>query len=471
MNGAYPKTQRILILGGGFGGVYAALHLEKAFAAQDDVEVVLVNQDNYLLFSPMLAEVSSSSIEAKHIAPPIRAFFRKVRFRDSRVRAIDLENRVIHARHCQRCAPYALEFDHLVLALGSRTHFHGLPGVEENALPLKTLTDAMVLRNHVIDVLEHADMETDPELRRELLTVVVAGAGFAGVEAAAELNDFFHWANRFYPNVQPKEVRVILVASGARVLPGLHEDLAAYAHRLLVRRGVEVRLGTAVTRASSGGIDLQDGSHIPTRTLVWTAGVAPNSLLERLPLQKERARIVVNDFLEVSGYPGVWAIGDCAYSPDPKSGLPYPPTAQHAVRQGRHVAENIVATLQGRPKKPFTFSSLGQLVPLGRRSAIAEILGFKCRGFLAWWLWRTIYLYKLPGLERKIRVALDWTLDLFLPRDIVLLKVFLKMRQQEKVTEGFPVSGHDDQILTSAGGRVPLAKGYPAKERNHDYPV
>ena len=428
-------TQRILILGGGFGGLYAALHLEKAFAREENVEIKLINQDNFLLYSPMLPEVASSGIEAKHIISPIRAFFRKVRFMDSKVAAIDFEKRVVQASHCPECMDFSLEFDHLVLALGSVTSFHGLPGVEENALPLKTLSDAMALRNHVIDLLEHADIYMDAELRKQLLTVVVAGAGFAGVEVVAELNDFLQRAKRFYPNIRAEEVRMVLVAAGSRILPLIAEDLAAYAHGALLRRGVEVRLDAAVSRASSVGVDLQDGGQIPTRTLVWTAGIAPNPLLSDLPCRKERGRIVVNEYLEVPEYPGIWAIGDCVHLPDPNTGRPYPPTAQHAVRQGRQVAKNIVAAIRGRPKRPFAFSSLGQLVPLGRRSAIAEILGFKFRGFFAWWLWRTIYLGKLPGLERKIRVAIDWTLDLFLPRDIVLLKAFLKASREEKIAE------------------------------------
>ncbi len=410
--------------------MYAALRLEKAFAREESVEVTLINRDNYLLFSPMLPEVASSSIEAKHIITPIRAFFRKVRFMDSEVETIDFEKRVVHASHCPECMDYSLEFDHLVLALGSVTSFHGLPGVAENALPLKTLGDAMAIRNHVIDLLEHADIIMDAEMRKQLLTVVVAGAGFAGVEAAAELHDFLLRAKRFYPNIRAEEVRMVLVTAANRILPLIAEDLAAYAHRVLLRRGVEVRIETAVSRASSDGVDLQDGSRIPTRTLVWTAGISPDPLLPGLPCRKERGRIVVNECLEVPEYPGIWAIGDCAYVVDPKTSRPYPPTAQHAVRQGRRVAENIIASIRGRPKKPFAFSSFGQLVPLGRRSAIAEILGFKCRGFFAWWLWRTIYLSKLPGLERKIRVAIDWTLDLFLPRDIVLLKTLLKKRRE-----------------------------------------
>lgn len=426
MSTAPRRAQRIVILGAGFGGIKTALHLEKVFAREKGAEVILVNQDNYMLFSPMLPEVTSGGIEASHITAPIRAFFRKVRFRDSRVNAVDLENRVVRVSHCPGCPEHDLEFDHLVLALGSVISFYGLPGVKECALPLKTLGDAMALRNHVIDMLENADIETDPEQRRRLLTVVVAGAGFAGVEVAAELQDFLRRARRFYPKIRAEETRMVLVDLESRILPGIAEGLADYAHKTLARRGVEIHLKTGISRASSGGIHLGDGSHIPTETLVWTAGVAPNPLLELLPFRKERGRIAVNEFLEVPGHLGVWALGDCAWLPDPKTGRPYPPTAQHAVRQGRTVGENIAAAIRGRPKKSFVFSSMGELVPLGRRSAIADILGFKFRGFFAWWLWRTIYLSKLPGLERKVRVVMDWTLDLFLPRDTVLLKMLLK---------------------------------------------
>ncbi len=430
------KNQRILILGGGFGGIYAALRLEKALAGNKDIEITLINRDNYLLFTPMLPEVSSSSIEAKHIITPIRAFFKKVRFRDSEVESIDLHKREIRARHCPRCPGYTLGFDHLILALGSVTSFYRLPGIEDHALPLKSLPDAMALRNHVIDSLEHADMEPDPDMRRQLLTVVVAGAGLAGVEAAAELYDFLHRAKRFYPHIRSEEVRMVLVDTGKQILPGIPQKLAAYAHKLLAGRGIEVKLETAITSASAGDVELQDGNRISTRTLVWTAGVSSNPLLADLPCGKERGKIVVNDYLEVPEYPGVWAIGDCAHAIDPKTGRPYPAAAQHAVRQGKHAAENIIAALRGRTRKPFLFSSLGQLVPLGRRSAIAEIFGLKFRGFFAWWLWRTIYLGKLPGLERKTRVALDWTLELFFPKDIVLLKTMLKTnRERVKVQE------------------------------------
>lgn len=242
----------------------------------------------------------------------------------------------------------------------------------------------MALRNHVIDSLEHADIEPDPDMRRRLLTVVLAGVGLAGVEAAAELYDFLHRVKRFYPHIGSDQVRMVLVDTGKQIMPSIPQKFAAYAHKRLDRRGIEVKLETAITSASASDVELQDGTRIPTRTLVWTADVSSNPLLAGLSCAKERGKIVVNDYLEVPEYPGVWAIGDCSHAIDPKTGRPHPAAAQHAVRQGKHAAENIIAAMSGRTRKPFLFSSLGQLVPLGRRSAIAEIFGLKFRGFFAW---------------------------------------------------------------------------------------
>ncbi len=421
------RAKRLVILGGGFGGVYAALSLEKIFRRDDNIEIVLLSNENFLLFTPMLPEVPSSSIEAKHIISPIRAFFRKVRFQNSEVHAIDLERRVVMISHCPACRGREIEFDYLVLALGSTTNFYGLPGVAENALPMKTLSDAMSLRNHVIAVLEHADQESDPRTRKAMLTFVVAGGGFAGSETVAELHDFAYTARRFYPNVRPEEVRVVLIHHGPRIMPEISDRLADYALRKLRARGVEVLLNTGVKSASADWVELTDGQIIPTRTLVWTAGVSPHPLLAKLPFQRnKRGQIIVNSYLEVPGAPGVWALGDCAEIPNPDTSQPYPPTAQHAVREGKMVAENVAAFISGGQKKEFRYKPLGMLAALGRRSAVAEICTVRFSGFFAWWLWRTIYLLKLPGLERKVRVAMDWTLDLFFQRDIVLLKLLMK---------------------------------------------
>jgi NADH dehydrogenase len=350
-----------------------------------------------------------------------------VSFQQSAVYAIDLQQRVVRLAHCGKCPPRELEFEHLVLALGSVTNFYDLPGVAEHAFPMKTLGDAMRLRNHIIDLFEHADLESDPARRKAMLTFVVCGGGFAGAETVAELRDFAHTARRYYPNVHPEEVRVILVHAGPRIMPEIGEGLASYALTLLQKRDVHVLLNTAIRRATIGSVELTDSEAIPTHTLIWTAGVSPSPLLATLPCARNtRGQIIVNEDLAVPGAPGVWALGDCAEIPNPTSGQPHPPTAQHAVREGRTVAANIAAAIRGGENTPFSYRPRGMLAVLGRRSAVAEILGFKFSGFFAWWLWRTVYLFKLPGLERKLRVAMDWTLDLFFPRDIVLLQTLMK---------------------------------------------
>jgi NADH dehydrogenase len=421
------KKASIVILGGGFAGVYAALRLEKKFARDDNVEITLISDENFMLFTPMLPEVPSSSIEAKHIVTPLRAFFRKVKFQNKEVQSIDLAGRVVVAAHCPACERNELRFDHLVLALGSKTNFQNIPGLADHAFPMKTLGDAMMLRNHMIDVFEHADLQEDSRTREGMLTFVVAGGGFAGVETVAELRDFALAAQSFYRNVRPQEVRVLLVHSGARILPEIGESLADYALKKLMEKGVEVRLNTRVTSATAEWVDLGTKERIATNTLIWTAGVKPSALLATLPCSKtKQGTIIVNEQLEVPESPGVWALGDCAAVPDPRTGRPYPPTAQNAIRQGELIADNIAACLRNEPKKRFSYRPLGVLACLGRRSAVAEIWRFKFSGFFAWWLWRTIYLFKLPGLERKLRLAMDWTLDLFFRRDIVLLKVFMK---------------------------------------------
>jgi NADH dehydrogenase len=421
----------IIIIGGGFAGVCTALGLEKKFLHDEDVEITLISAENFVLFTPMLPEVPSSSIEAKHIISPLRAFFRKVKFQNKEVHSIDLASRVVVASHCSACELSRLRFDHLVLALGSKTNFHDIPGVAEHAFSMKTLSDAMMLRNHIVDVFEHADLQDDPRAREAMLTFVVAGGGFAGVETVAELKDFAFAAQPFYRNVQPREVKVILIHSGPRILPEIDESLAEYALKKLKERCVEVRLNTRLTCAEHSWVELGDKERIPTRTLIWTAGVKPSALVAGLPVPKTaNGTLTVNGHLEVPGFPGVWALGDCASVPDAKTGEPCPPTAQHATQEGRVVAHNIAASLGGGPKRSFSYKTLGVLASLGRKSAVAQIWRLRFSGFFAWWLWRTIYLFKLPGLERKVRVAMDWTLDLFFHRDIVLLKVFMSEKHR-----------------------------------------
>ena len=419
------RPTRILILGGGFGGVYTALTLEKLLKKEirrGEVELGLVSRENYMVFQPMLPEVISGSIGILDTITPIRRLCPNTNLYTRTIESIDLRHRSVTATAGFGSRQHHLHYDHLVLALGNVTSFAGHPGLAEYALPFKYLGDALALRNRLIHTLEEADIEQDPELRRALLTFVVAGGGFSGVEAVAELNDFVRAAARSFRRVDAGEIRVVLLHAGGLILPELPKSLAEFAQGLLMKRGVEIKLDTLLVGATADSAVLQGGERIPTRTLVSTVPSGPNPLVAMLPLKKERGRVVVDAALGAPEHPGVWAVGDCAYIRDARSGEPCPPTAQHATREAQCVARNIVAALRGEPATPFSFKALGKMGALGRRSAVAEILGFKVSGFLAWWLWRTIYLMKLPGLDRKLRVATDWTLDLVLPPDIVQLK-------------------------------------------------
>ena len=410
---------RVLILGGGFGGMYAALEFERALARGADLDVTLVNRDNFFLFTPMLHEVAASDLDITNIVSPVRKLLRRVTFFHGDIESIDLVNKRVglshgHEEHC-----HSLPYDHLVLALGSTTNFFNLPGLADRALTMKSLDDAIFLRNRLIANLEEADFECCQSFRAPLLNFVVAGGGFAGVETIAGMNDFLREAVRFYPHLREDMLRVILVHPGKVILPELGEKLGAYAHRKLVERNVEVHANCKVTAVTDREVTLSDGTTITTNTLIWTAGTCPNSLLDTLPCTKERGRVLVNEYLEVPEWPGVWAFGDCAVVPNRKTGKPHPPTAQHALRERKVAAQNILATIRGDRKKPFLFSMLGQLAPIGKRTGVANILGVNFSGFIAWWLWRTIYLMKLPRLEKKVRVALDWTLDLLFSKDLV----------------------------------------------------
>ncbi len=415
------RPVRVLILGGGFGGMYAALEFERILAEDDSLEVTLVNEDNFFLFTPMLHEVAASDLDPTTIVNPVRKLLRRVRFFNGRVEKVDLEGRRVLAAHGGSEHPHEFEYDHLVVALGSTTNFFGIPGLAKRALTMRSLADAITLRNRLIQHLEEADFECSIGSRKDLLTIVVAGAGFAGVETVAGVNDFLREAIAHYPNLTEESLRVVLVDPVPEILPELGGRLGPYARRKLTERKVEVLLQTGVRGVTDFGVELSDGTTIPTRLLVWTAGSAPNPLVSALPCMLEKGRLVADDRMRVPGWPGVWALGDCASIQDPKTGKPHLPTAQHALRQGKVLARNVYATIRGEDLTPFRFSTIGQLAAIGRRTGVARIFGFQFSGFLAWWLWRTIYLSKLPRLEKKVRVLLDWSLDLFFSKDLVQL--------------------------------------------------
>ncbi len=413
---------RIVIIGGGFGGVYAARCLEKAMP-ESAASISLVNRENYFVFQPLLPEVISASIGILDTVSPIRRLCPRTSLYVREVERIDLERRVVVLAPGFRPRTLELPYDYLVLAPGTITDFAGMPGLVEHALPFRTLGDALRLRNRAIQVLEEAANETDAEFRRRLLTFVVGGGGFSGVEVIAELNDFLRGAARNFSGLRAEEIRCVLVHSGDRILPEMDPALAAYAQDLLARRGVVMKLKARVKAATQDSVVLNTGETIAARTLISTVPSGPTPLVATLECTKDKGRIVVNPCLEVDGYAGrVWALGDCA-SIRMADGSAAPPTAQHATREAELVAGNIAAAIQGRGQTPFQFAGLGKLGSLGHRSAVAEILGMKISGFPAWFLWRTIYLMKMPGLDRKFRVGLDWLTALVFPPDLVQLRV------------------------------------------------
>jgi NADH dehydrogenase len=438
---------RVLILGGGFGGLYAALQFEKRRDAR--FQVTVVNRENFFLFTPMLHEIAASDLDLTNIVNPVRKMIRHVNFFCGDVDKIDIDKKQVVVSHGFDRHSHMLEYDHLVLALGSVTNFFGLPGVAERALTMKSLGDAIQLRNRLIAHLEEADTECARAERPPLLTFVVAGGGFAGVETIASINDFLRDALPFYPNLKEEMLRIVLVHPVEYILPELGEKLGRYADKKLRERGVEIRSNSKVAAVRPNEIELSDGEKIVSSTLIWTAGISPNPILDLIPCAKERGRIKVNSNLEVEGVDGLWALGDCALVPDLTTGKYCPPTAQHASREGKVVAQNIVASVYGTPKKPFSFKTLGALAAIGRRTGVARILGVNFSGFLAWFLWRGIYWSKLPRLEKKVRVAIDWALDVLFTKDFVQ---FLDQRALAHTQTETGVALWNREHLSVAGG-------------------
>ena len=417
------KRKRVVILGGGFAGVYTAIHLEKALRRRDDLEIVLVNKENYFVFQPMLAEVVSGSIGILDTVSPIRRMLPRTDLHVREIESIDIGTQTVITTPGFIPQPNVIHYDHLVLALGNVTDFRGLRGLPEHAIPFKNLSDALYIRNHVIHALEEAAIEhMNVELRKQLLTFVVAGGGFSGVEVVAELNDFVRQVIRNYPQLNPNDLRVVLLHAQDRILPELDKELALYAQNILTRRGVEILLKTRLEAATGDEAVIAGGIRIPSKTLISTVPSSPNPLIDGLDLPKEKGRLKVDSSLLVQGTTNVWALGDCALVPTVDGGT-CPPTAQFAIRQGKTAAHNILASIQGGEHKAFQFKELGKLGALGHRSAVAQVFGVNVFGFIAWFLWRSIYLMKLPGWGRRMKVAASWTFDLFLPPELVQLKL------------------------------------------------
>ena len=464
-----PRKKRIVILGGGFAGVYAAVYLGKLFSWRElkEIEIVLVNRDNYIVFQPLLPEIISGSVELNHVIAPIRRMAPKAQLYTREVESIDPFARRVTLSPGIRPTSVSLQYDHLVIAMGTRLDYSKIPGMREHATPFKYLSDALYLRNQLVRVLEEAETEPDPEIRSRLLTFVVAGGGFSGVECIAEMNDFLRDAVRAYHNISGGDLRLILLQRGNRILPEVTESLATFAQELLVKRGIEVRLGVGVRAVSARAVIVEDkatgtAETIPTRTTVATVPAGPHPLLTTLPFPQDKGRIIVHQDTQVADWLNVWAIGDCAAIKQ-VDGHISPPTAQHALRQAKTCAENIVASFRGTPKKIFKFTGLGKLGSLGRRSAVAEVFGMRLKGILAWLLWRGVYVTKFPGLDGQLRLLVDWILDAFLPRDITQLRLFHEENvHREHFEKGETIFSNGD-----TGDKVYfIVKGEVTVERN-----
>lgn len=415
------SERRVIIVGGGFGGVTLAQHLERKVSA--DVEIVLISSENHLVFTPMLAEVVARSISPLHMTVVGRQMVRRATWLTAQVIDIDLQSHLV--RYFGEGGEKAsLTYDHLVLACGSVVNMNMMPGLAAYAYPMKTLGDAFYFANDLISRFEEAAVERDAARRRRLLTLVVIGGGFSGVEVAGAITEVANHVPRFYPTLKGAGANIILLQHGNALIPELSApSLSKAAFDELREAGVDVRLNSGAQEVTAAGVRLKSGELIEAATVISTVGTSPNPLIQKLGLPLQRGRLVTNPDMSVPGASNVWALGDCAMIPNARDQRPSPPTAQFAMREAKQLAANLIRTFRGQPTRPFYFKNLGMLASLGNRRAVAEILGVRVSGFIAWLLWRAIYLEKLPSLARKLEVMVDWTWTALFPPNIVQLQM------------------------------------------------
>lgn len=424
------ESKKIIILGSGFAGIEVLKILQKRFTKDGEIEIILVSKDNFLLFTPMLPEVATGMIETRHILTPVRSFCNKASFYQAEVESIDLEGRKIFVRHSigRQSQPVSLhmhiiDYDYLIIALGSEPNFFGIPNIDRHSFTMKDIDDAISVRNHVITILEQANLEyRNRQLCTMLLTFIVVGGGFNGIETVGSLNDYVRGTiKKFYKNINPEDVKIILVDAGKRILDQVDEDLGEYALKRLEEKGVNFMLSTEVKKVTAGRILMKDGNSIPSFSIIWTAGIVTSKLIADLNCKHDKEhRITANKYLEIPGFEGVvYAIGDCASITNPTTGKAYPATAQHAIKQGKVAANNVIFEIKRKgKKKQLDYKIMGMMAEIGRRDGVATIFGIKLRGFLAWWVWRTFYLGKIPTRSKRLKVFLDWTMDLFFKPDV-----------------------------------------------------
>lgn len=424
MQSAQNNNTKILILGGGFAGISVLRQLQKKFRKTPDVKITLVNEDNFFLFTPMLQDIASGTLHPSSISIPLRVFAKNSEFIQASVSSIDLKSKLVAITRKFDGKVKILDFDYLVIALGGRTNFFGNKRIEKNSFTIKTIQDAIAIKSHLINMMEIADNEENRENQQKILSVVVVGAGFAGVEVISELNDFVKDSVKsYYPNVDASNIRMILVSANAGILPELGEELAKKAYQSLEKSGIRIIPNTKAVDAGEDFVFLGNGETIHCATLIWTAGVTIDPVIANIDCEHKGSRIVVDEFLRLQTYQNIFALGDCAAITDAKTGNLYPPTAQHALRESKIVSNNLYNTLAKKGTlKPFNFESKGMMAAIGKGNGIAKIFGYNISGGMAWLIWRTYYLAMLPTFEKKLKVAIDWTVDLFFKRDITLVR-------------------------------------------------
>lgn len=417
------EQKKILILGGGFAGISVLQQLQKIFKNNKNVKISLVNEDNFFLFTPMLPEIASGIIHPSDISIPLRMFCKNEKFYQAKVSSIDMKNNLVAITRTFDGKVKVLDYNYLVIALGSATNYFGNKRIEKNSFTMKTIQDAIAIKSHVIHMMEIADQEDDKTIQEKLMTFVVVGGGFAGVETIGEMNDFVRESARhFYRNIDQNSIKMVLVSAKDGILPELDPDIAKKATESLQKSGIRIIPNTKAVDAGDDFVFLGNGESIPCSTMIWTAGVTIDSVVSSLDCEHNAGKVVVDSHLRTPKYENVFVLGDCAAITDTKTGNIYPPTAQHALRESRVVSHNLRAAITGRGQdKEFNYESKGMMAVIGKRNGIASVFGHKTSGTIAWVIWKTYYLTMLPTFEKKCKVAIDWTVNLFFKRDITLV--------------------------------------------------
>lgn len=425
----FPSVKKVLVLGGGFGGVNVLREIQNMFQDKVNVDISIVNQHNFFLFTPMLPEVASGMIHPRDISIPIRTFCKRAKFYQAVVSSIDLDQKLVTITRMFDGKVHALEYDYLILAMGSVTNFFGNSKIEKHSFTIKTIEDAIGIRNHSINMLENAGQTSDPYLQQKLMTFTVVGGGFAGVETIGELNHLIREsAARMYPNINSEKINMVLVSSKNGILPEVSEQLGSKAMKYLKKNGVQILTNTKAIDADEDFVKLDNGEKIPCTTLIWTGGVTVDPVISELKCEHGKSgKVQVDKYLRLIGYPNVFALGDCAEIIDTATRKPYPPTAQHAIHESKTISNNLKVSLTGKnTMQEFSFHSKGMMATIGKRNAIVTAFGYNFQGFLPWMIWRTYYVLQMPSLGKKIKVILDWTVDSFFKRDLTSYGIIKK---------------------------------------------